>query len=83
VVKLETLKWWKWAFWFMVAGQGLLLYGLWKFLSRANSGGITRTELLPSLATGLGLYLLGRGIQIAARSRERRLAKEAASKESA
>lgn len=82
-MKLETLQWWKWAFWMMAAGQGLLLYGLWKFLSSANSGGITRDQLLPSLGTGLGVYLVGRGLQIAARSRERRLAKEAKAKEAA
>jgi len=83
VVKLESLKWWKWAFWMMAAGQGVLLYGLWKFVSSANNGGITRAELLPSLGSGLGVYLVGRGLQIAARSRERRLAKEAEAKESA
>ena len=80
-MKLESLKWWKWTYWAMVAGQAMLLYGLWKFLSSASGGGVSRAELVPWLAGGLGVYLVGRGLQIAARSRERRLAKEAKAKE--
>ena len=76
-MNLESLKWWKWPFWIMVTGQCLLLLGLWKFVSSLKVAAMSRSELLPWLGTGLGVYLVGRGLQIAARSRQRRLAAEA------
>lgn len=82
-MNLEALKWWKWSAWVMVAGQGLLLFGLWKFVSTLKGQAMTRSELLPWLGSGLGVYLTGRMLQIATRSRERRLAKEAKAKEAA
>ncbi|MEN9308712.1 MAG: hypothetical protein RL173_2644 [Fibrobacterota bacterium] len=79
-MKLEALKWWKWSFWVMVVGQGILLYGLWIFATTLNTGGVPRSQLVPWIGTGLGVYLVGRGLQIATRLRERRLAKEAKAK---
>lgn len=72
------LEWWKWPFWIKVAGQGLLFWGIW-LVAHAMSSGLrpSRAELLPWLISGLAVYYAGRGLQIAAKSRERRLASEA------
>lgn len=80
-MKLESLKWWNWSFWIMVAGQAMLLYGIWKFVGSLRGVPMTRAELLPWLGAGLGVYLVGRGFQIAARARARRLAAEARAEE--
>jgi hypothetical protein len=81
MVKLESMKWWKWSFWIMVLGQTMLLYGIWKFVVSLRGVPMTRADLLPWLGTGLGVYLVGRGFQIAARMRARRLAAEAKAEE--
>lgn len=75
------LEWWKWPFWIKIAGQGLLFYGIW-LVARALSGGLrpNRSELLPWLISGLAVYYTGRALQIAAKSRERRLVAEAKKK---
>ncbi len=76
------LPWWKWPFWIKVVGQGLLFYGLW-LVASAMSAGLrpSRSQLLPWLISGLAVYYAGRGLQIAAKSRERRLASEAKQRE--
>ena len=76
------LEWWKWPFWIKIAGQGLLFYGVW-LVARAMTSGLrpSRSELIPWLISGLLLYYTGRGLQIAAKSRERRLAAEAKKRE--
>jgi len=75
-------EWWKWPFWIKVVGQGLLFYGIW-LVARAMSSGLrpSRSELLPWLISGLVVYYTGRALQIAAKSRERRLAREAKNRE--
>ena len=72
------LKWWKWHFWMMAAGWSILLYAIWTFASESKiSDPVTaKHRLYPWLATGIVVYLGGRALQIAARSRARRLAKE-------
>lgn len=80
-MNLESLKWWNWSFWIMVVGQLMLLYGIWKFVVSLRGIPMTRMELLPWLGAGLGVYLVGRGFQIAAKVRARRLAAEARAQE--
>lgn len=80
-MNLESSKWWKWPFWIMMVGQGMLLYGMWKFVGSLKGVPMTRSELFPWLGAGLGVYMVGRGLQIAARSRVRRLAAEARAQE--
>ena len=76
------LEWWKWPFWIKVAGQGLLFYGVWLVAKAMNSGlRPSRSELLPWLISGLAVYYAGRALQTAAKSRDRRLAREAGNRE--
>ncbi len=76
-MNLERLRWWKWSFWIRSVGQGFLLVAVWKFIHQMDRGGMSRSELLPWVGTGFGLYVVGRGLQIATGIRERRLALEA------
>ena len=74
-MNLESLKWWKWALWTKLAGQLLIIYGVWIFASTLKtSARATRSELLPWLGTGLALYLAGRFLQYAAQARRKRIA---------
>lgn len=75
-------EWWNWPFWIKIVGQGLLLYGIWLVVSAMKAGlRPSRSELLPWLVSGLAVYYTGRGLQIAAKSRERRMAREAKQRE--
>jgi hypothetical protein len=78
-----NLSWWKWPFWVMAAGWSILLYAIWTFASEAkiSDPALAKARLYPWLAAGIAVYLTGRGLQIAARSRARRLAQEAREKE--
>ena len=76
-----NLSWWKWPFWVMAAGWAILLYAIWTFASRAGSSDPSQLlevkhRMYPWLAAGIAVYLSGRGLQIAARSRARRIARE-------
>lgn len=79
---MVRLEWWKWPFWIKIAGQLLIIVGVWK-VARAMGYGLhpTRAEMLPWLVGGLALYYAGRGVQVAARSRQRRLDREAKQRE--
>jgi hypothetical protein len=77
-----NLPWWKWPFWIKVAGQGLLFWGVWKLVEAMEAGTHPdRSKLLPWLACGLAVYYAGRGLQIAANSRTRRLKREEKARE--
>ncbi len=77
-MNLEKLKWWKWSLWIRIAGQLLIIYGVWLFASTMRSPApATRQQLLPWLVPGLVLYLLGRGLQYAAKSRAKRIGAQA------
>lgn len=77
-MNLEKLKWWKWSLWIRVAGQLVIIYAVWMFASRLSTPRpVTRAELLPWIVVGGVLYVLGRGLQFAAKTRSKRLALEA------
>lgn len=80
----EAIRWWTWPLWLMVGGQGILIYGIWKFATTIGvRGAEAKQEMIPWLLTGLALYLGGRALQMAARSRRRRLDQEERSREDA
>jgi len=81
---LERMGWWRWPLWVMGLGQVILIWGVYRFATTVGTrGSAAKQDMIPWLLGGLGLYLGGRLLQIAARSRARRLAKEARAREEA
>ncbi|MBK9579879.1 MAG: hypothetical protein IPK50_16905 [Fibrobacterota bacterium] len=81
---LERLGWWKWPLWVMGIGQVVLIWGVYRFMTTVGTmGPAAKQAMYPWLMSGATLYLGGRLLQVAARSRARRLAKEARSREEA
>lgn len=80
---MKLLDWWRWPVPVMIAGQGVLIWGIYQFATHLGASGLTdaKRDLMPWLGWGLGVYLAGRGLQIAAKSRARRLAKEEQARE--
>lgn len=81
---LERLAWWKWPLWVMGIGQVILVWGVYQFATSVGvRGAAAKQDMYPWLLGGVTLYLGGRLLQVAARSRARRLAKEARAREEA
>ena len=75
---MVKFEWWKWPFWIKIAGQILIIVGVWKVAKAMSAGDRpSRAEMLPWLVGGLLLYYAGRVVQMVARSRQRRLDREA------